>query len=236
MNLSLEPQEQTTVGRRIMGVLFYSPQATFADIGRQPRWLLPLAIVSITSFLCSLASFPKLKEFTLYTLELQAQTMPELADAAAMDIAVSGLVIFALIAGLFSPAIMCLLYAGLLKLFNLFAGEPAPFRQFFAITVYSYFPIIFAAVIATIMILMSPATHLEEVSTSLYLLFPPGSKGFAANIARQIDPFFLWSLVLMALGSSVISRARFKSYAIFLGVLWLLFAVGSAMLGQGVSY
>lgn len=236
MNLSLEPQEQTIVGRRIMGVLFYSPQAAFEDIGRQPRWLPPLAIVSITSFLCSLASLPKLKEFTLYTLELQAQTMPELADAAAMDIAVSGLVIFALIAGLFSPAIMCLLYAGLLKLFNLFAGEPAPFRQFFAITVYSYFPIIFAAVIATIMILMSPATHLEEVSTSLYLLFPPGSKGFAANIARQIDPFFLWSLVLMALGSSVISRARFKSYAIFLGVLWLLFAVGSAMLGQGVSY
>lgn len=236
MNLSLEPQEQTTVGRRIMGVLFYSPQAAFADIGRQPRWLPPLAIVSITSFLCSLASLPKLKEFTLYTLELQAQTMPELADAAAMDIAVSGLVIFALIGGLFSPAIMCLLYAGLLKLFNLFAGEPAPFRQFFAVTVYSYFPIIFAAVIATIMILMSPATHLEEVSTSLYLLFPPGSKGFAANIARQIDPFFLWSLVLMALGSSVISRARFKSYAIFLGVLWLLFAVGSAMLGQGVSY
>lgn len=236
MNLSLEPQEQTTVGRRIMGVLFYSPQAAFADIGRQPRWLPPLVIVSIISFLCSLVSLPKLKEFTLYTLELQAQTMPELADAAAMDIAVSGLVIFALIAGLFSPAIMCLLYAGLLKLFNLFAGEPAPFRQFFAITVYSYFPIIFAAVIATIMILMSPATHLEEVSTSLYLLFPPGSKGFAANIARQIDPFFLWSLVLMALGSSVISRARFKSYAIFLGVLWLLFAVGSAMLGQGVSY
>jgi len=185
-----------------------------------------------------LASLPKLKEFTLYTLELQAQTMPELADAAAMDIAVSGLVIFALIAGLFSPAIMCLLYAGLLKLFNLFAGEPAPFRQFFAITVYSYFPIIFAAVIATIMILMSPATHLEEVSTSLYLLFPPppGSTGFAANFARQIDPFLLWSLVLMALGSSVISRAQFKSYAIFLGVLWLLFAVGSAMLGQGVSY
>ena len=236
MNLSLEPQEQTTVGRRIMGVLFYSPQAAFEDIGRQPRWLPPLVIVSIISFLCSLVSIPKLKEFTLYTLELQAQTMPELADAAAMDIAVSGLVIFALIAGLFSPAIMCLLYAGLLKLFNLFAGEPAPFRQFFAITVYSYFPIIFAAVIATIMILMSPATHLEEVSTSLYLLFPPGSKGFAANIARQIDPFFLWSLVLMALGSSVISRARFKSYAIFLGVLWLLFAVGSAMLGQGVSY
>ena len=236
MNLSLEPQEQTIVGRRIMGVLFNGPQAAFADIGRQPRWLPPLVIVSIISFLCSLVSIPKLKEFTLYTLELQAQTMPELADAAAMDIAVSGLVIFALIGGLFSPAIMCLLYAGLLKLFNLFAGEPAPFRQFFAVTVYSYFPIIFGTVIATIMILMSPATHLEEVSTSLYLLFPPGSKGFAANIARQIDPFFLWSLVLMALGSSVISRARFKSYSIFLGVLWLLFAVGSAMLGQGVSY
>ncbi|NLM89367.1 MAG: hypothetical protein GX176_11405 [Syntrophomonadaceae bacterium] len=44
----------------------------------------------------------------------------------------------------------------------------------------------------------------------------------------------LWSLVLMALGSSVISRAQFKSYAIFLGILWLLFAVGSAMLLQGV--
>jgi hypothetical protein len=97
-------------------------------------------------------------------------------------------VVAALVGSLVMPGIMCLLYAGLLKLFNLFAGEPAQFRQFFAVTVYSYFPILLGAVVAAIMIIISPATHLEEVSTSLYLLFPPGSKGFAATLARQVDP------------------------------------------------
>jgi hypothetical protein len=89
-------------------------------------------------------------------------------------------------------------------------------------------------VVAAIMIIISPATHLEEVSTSLYLLFPPGSKGFAATLARQVDPFYLWGLVLMALGSSVISRTRFTSYVGYVAGIWLLFALGSALLTQGL--
>lgn len=234
MNVPFEPQEQMSVGKRISRVLFNNPRTVFADIGEQPRWLPPLLIVTAVSFLCTLASIPKLKEFTAYTLDLQAQTMPELANAAAVAMTVNAAVVIALIAGLLSPAIMCLLYAGLLKLFNLFAGEPTQFRQFFAVTVYSYFPILIGAAVGTILIVISPASHLEEVSTSLYLFFPPGSKGFAANLARQIDPFYLWSLVLMALGASVASQAKFRSYVIYLLGIWLLFSIGSVLLTPGV--
>ena len=66
MNLSLEPQEQTTVGRRrIMGSFLQSSRLLSKTSG-DSQVASPLAIVSITSFLCSLASLPKLKEFTLY--------------------------------------------------------------------------------------------------------------------------------------------------------------------------
>lgn len=234
MNIPLEPQEQMTVGKRISGVLFNDPQAAFADIGEQTRWLPPLLIISAVNFLCTAAAIPKIKEFAIYTFEQQAQAAPEMAAAATADMVVNAAVIGALLAGLFSPVIMCLLFAGLLKLFNLFSGEPTQFRRFFAITVYSYFPILIGTVISTGLIMVSPATHLEEVSTSLYLLFPPGSKGFAASLARQVDPFYLWSLILMALGSSVISRTRFRAYAVYVLVIWLLFAVGSALLTKGV--
>jgi len=234
MNMPLEPHKQMTVGKRISGVLFNNPRGAFADIGEQPRWLPPLLIAMTVSLLCALAIIPKLKEFTRYTLELQAQTMPELANEAAVAMAVNGTVVVAVIGSLLSPVIMCLVGAGLLKLFNLFAGEPTQFRKFFAVTVYSYFPILIGSVISTILIAISPATHLEEVSTSLYLLFPPGSKGFAASLARQVDPFYLWSLILMALGSSVISRSRLVSYAVYVLGLWLLLALGSALLAQGM--
>jgi hypothetical protein len=235
VNIPTEPYSQLSVWQRITGVLFNGPRDTFAVIGEQPRWIPPLIIVSLVSFLCTLATIPKLKEYTAYTIELQAQAAPEIANAAATDMIVNAAVIAALIGSLVMPAILCLLYAGLLKLFNLLAGEPAQFRQFFAVTVYSYFPILLGAVVASIMVIISPASHLEEVSTSLYLLFPPGSKGFAATLARQVDPFYLWGLVLMALGSSVISRARFTSYVIYILGIWLLFALGSALLSQGLS-
>jgi len=232
--MPLEPQEQMTVGKSIGGVLFNNPRNAFADIGQQPRWLPPLLIAMAVSLLCALASIPKIKEFSLYTLEQQAQAAPDLAAAAAADMVVNAAIVGAVLAGLFSPVFFCLLYAGLLKIFNLFAGEPTQFRKFFAVTVYSYFPLLIATVIATGLILVSPATHLEEVSTSLYLLFPPGSKGFLASLARQIDPFYLWSLVLMALGASVASKAKFRSYVIYLLGIWLLFSVGSSLLAQGV--
>ena len=235
MNIPTEPYSQMSVWQRITGVLFNGSRDTFAVIGEQPRWVPPLIIISVVSFLCTLATLPQLKEYTAYTLELQAQAAPEIAIAAATDMIVNAAVIAALVGSLVMPAILCLLYAGLLKLFNLFAGEPAQFRQFFAVAIYSYFPILLGAVVASIMVIISPASHLEEVSTSLYLLFPPGSKGFAASLARQVDPFYLWSLVLMALGSSVISRARFKSYAIYILGIWLLFALGSVLLSLGLS-
>lgn len=233
MNIPLEPQEQMSVGTRIIGV-FNNPRTAFADIGDQPRWLPPLLIITAINLLSTVASIPKIKEFSLYTLEQQAQAAPDLAVGAAADMVVNAAIVGAVLVGLFSPVFICLLYAGLLKLFNLFAGEPTQFRKFFAVTVYSYFPLLIATVIATGLILVSPATHLEEVSTSLYLLFPPGSKGFAASLARQIDPFFLWSLVLMALGGSIISKTRFRSYVIYVLGIWVFFALGSALLAQGV--
>lgn len=234
MNLVTEPQEPLSVAQRVSGVLLGGPRQVFADIARQPGWLIPLLMIIAVNLLCALATLPKLKEFMSYTMQQQLQTAPELGNAATLAMTVKAAGMAAVAGSLLAPVLMILLWAALLKLFNLFVGEPAPYRQFFAVVVYSYFPIVIGGIIATIMILISPATHLQEVSTSLYVLFPPGSKGFAAALARQVDPFLLWSLGLTAIGSSVISRSQTRSYTIVIFTLWVLFAVISAWLARGL--
>jgi len=46
----------------------------------------------------------------------------------------------------------------------------------------------------------------------------------------QIDPFLIWSLVLLALGSSLAMKVAFKKTAVYIGALWILFIIAVVFL------
>lgn len=229
MNVNPDAPVSMNLSSRIIGT-FLSPRAVFEDVAGKPTWLPTLLFICIINLAFSLLTIPKVREFTEITLQAQLQAVPEAADFTAM---VMQTISITTIAGAaFSPVIFCLVAAGLLKLCNMFTAEPTPYRKFYAVSVYACLPMLIASIIASILTLMTPAANLSEVSTGLYLLFPPGSTGFAAALARQVDPFYLWTIFLVAMGGAVISRGKTKSYAIFMFALWAIFAVGSAFLNQ----
>jgi hypothetical protein len=229
----MEKPTGMTLAQRITGVLV-SPITVFEEIAERPSWLPALILISIINLIATLISLPKLKEFIIITMQIQAQSNPALSTPAAQDMAINAGIISAVVGGVIGPIIMCLIFAGLLKLCNMFAGEPTPYKRFFAVSVYAYMPLIIATIISTIMVVLTPASNMLEISTGLYLLFPPGTKGFAADIARKIDPFYLWSIFLIALGGATMAKSKIKPFAIFMFAIWAVFAVGSALLSKGL--
>ncbi len=229
MNVDLEAPVSMSFFQRIIGT-FLSPRAVFEDVARTPTWLPVLIFICISNLVFSLLTISKMKDFLQITMQAQMQTAPGSADFMAM--AVKTATISTIAGAALSAVIFCLFVAGLLKLCNMFSGEPTPYRQFFAVSVYAYLPMLIASVLGCILVTLTPAANLKEVSTSLYLLFPPGSTGFAASLARQIDPFYLWTILLTSMGGAIISRGKLKTFAMFMFGLWAILSVASAFLTQ----
>jgi hypothetical protein len=213
-----------SVWRRFYGVLF-NPVPSFAEIISKPNWGLALCVITIINAALTLVTLPKLKVFMLETIQQQAQQNPALNTPQGLDVAMTSGVIAAVAGAILAPAFGCLIYALLLKIFNMFTGEKAPFRRFYAVTVYAYVPLLFSLLIQTVVVLLSAHPDFTSSASSLYAFFPAGASGFAANLAKQVEPFFLWSLCLMALGSSALMRKPMRTTAIYIFILWVVYAV-----------
>ncbi len=213
-----------SVWQRFCGVL-WNPRQTLEEIISRPNWGWALLIITIINIGLTLPTLPKLKVFMLETIQRQAQQNPALSSAQMSDMAaVSGLV-GAVMGAALVPALTCLLFALLLKLFNLFTAEKIPLRRFFAVGVYSYTPLLLALMIHTLVVLLSAHPDFTASPSSLYAFFPAGAGGFAANLAKQVDPFLLWSIFLNALGGSLLMRKPVRSTACYLFILWAVYAV-----------
>jgi hypothetical protein len=229
MEMHLREEGPLKTWQRFGGVIS-SPGQTLADITAHPSWVKMLLLVSGLGFLFTLVTLPKLKEFAFYTIQQQLEKMPQLAGTE--DVMMTTIIAGALFGAFLAPALLCLLTAVFLKLFNLFAGERVRFGSFYAVAVHAYIPLLIATAITSAMILFTPATNYSEVSTSLYLLFPPGSTGFWPALARYADPFYLWTVYLTALGAACATRSSLRPWIIYLLTLFAAAAVVFAFLGR----
>lgn len=220
-NLSTQP---ASIWKRFTGIIL-NPRQTFEEIISHPNWGLALLIITIINTACTVLTLPKLKVFLMQTFEQQAQQNPALNTPQGLDMAVTSGVVAAIFGAVIMPAISCLIYALLLKIFNLFTGEKTLFRRFYAVSVYAYIPVLFTILIQTIVILCSAHPDLTAASSSLYTFFPAGASGFAANLAKQIEPFSIWSLVLAALGGSTLMRKPFRTTAAYLIIVWAIYVI-----------
>lgn len=222
------------VWQRFWGVLL-NPRQTFEEIISHPNWGLALFIITIINAALTLVTLPKLKVFMLETIQQQAQQNPALNTPQGLDMALTSAVVAAVAGAVLAPAVSCLIYALLLKLFNLFTGEKTPFRRFYAVTVYAYTPILFTLLIQTLVTTLSAHPNFMASPSSLYAFFPAGTSGFAANLAKQIEPFMLWSLFLIAMGGSTLMRKPVRSAACYMFALWAIYAIVMASRMPGVS-
>lgn len=215
--------------QRIAGILWGGPRKTFEDIIAAPKLTGIIILLLGISLILAVLMLPKIKEFTIATL----QSMPNAAGmpASAVNAAVTTTMIAVLVGSIATPLITWLILAALLSLFNSFSGEKTSFKTFFNICVYSYLPVMIASIVKSGLIMSSPARNMRDISTSLALFLPVDKIGDRLYMfLLQIDPFLIWSLVLLALGSSLAMKVAFKKTAVYTGALWILYVLAMTFL------
>ena len=212
--------------QRIFGALF-NPGETFAEIATRPDIVAPLVLIMVLSLASSIITVPRI-DFDSVVREQLSQTNPDMSpedmDRAARFGGSMGKVI-AYASPLFSLLFVVVIAAVLLMEFRLFGGE-GTFKQAMSVTLYSWVPLMIAALISTIILLGRGKVSASELQT--LVMSNPGFLvdqkenpiGFA--LLSSIDLFTIWSVILLTIGFSYVSRmSRVKSAAVVIS-LWFL--------------
>lgn len=213
--------------QRLIGIIT-KPQETLAALAEKPTILGPAVVYCVVNLIFFLLTAPKLKSFSLINLEKMSKQMtPEqLAQAKSM------VSVWAVVGGSVSiivmPFVSWLVVSLLVKFFNMFVGDEAKFKQLYAVSVITSFPMLLGAALRSIIVMGSPAENFATVTTSAALALPKGSTGPLFAVLTLVDPFYIWSFVLLAMGSALVMKTSVKKTGIFVAVLWALYATGIA--------
>lgn len=222
--------EKVSLWKRVYGVLWASPARTMEDIIQRPLFWGAAALILGIHLILTIITLPKIKEYTAWTLQnlptgykFSAQEM-EMALNAAMVSSIAGTLLF--------PLIMWVIIAALMKLFNAFSGEKTKFSTLFAVTVFADLPAVIDAILRTALLMVSPARNMTgiTISPAIFMETPDMFPGKLYTFLSQMDPFIFWALALTALGGSLAMKVPFGRLAVYLGCLWVVFALGMTML------
>lgn len=232
------PPTKTNSFARIGGALF-APNETFKEIAAKPDIGIPLAVLLIVGFICTMiiAQHVDFEAAAREAMEAQGQQMSkdDMERAARVGGAVAKAIMY------FSPLLSLIFFvaiAGILLLaFRMFGGE-GNFKQSFSATLYAWFPQMIKGILMAIIVLTKkdvPADQLGNlVMSNLGFLADPKQQMVLHALLTSIDLFNIWTLVLFIIGFSFVSRmSKAKSAAIVVS-LWLvtvIFKLGFAALG-----
>jgi|Deesub1362A_J573_1020465.scaffolds.fasta_scaffold00091_33 hypothetical protein len=220
--------------QRLWGVVF-SPGETFRDIVARPYSLAAaLAAIAVSVFSVVLV-IPKLQAYTAWEMERAAEMISPEEWAAYQEFGAAAVAGAAVVGAALAPVVIWLVCALVLKFFNMFAGEQVPFRQFFAVAVYAYVPVLLGGLVAAVMMMFSRVENFPYVTTSLAALFPGMEIGFAYYLLARVDPFALWTIALLGIGGAQAMRTSVRNLVVYLLVLWFLYAVVTAALGAAFT-
>ena len=224
---------------------FISPSKTFTDLRRNSSWWVPWLLISVVALLFvytvqvkvgfdqvlrneiakNARSEAQLSRLPADQRAERLQGITKFTQAVAYASPLTGLIAFVIIA------------AVLMATFNFGAGASIPFKTSLAVVTYGNLPTVVYALlgIVTLALGVNPETFniKNPVATNpAYFLDPTGNR-FAYTMASALDLFVLWTLVLMAIGYSDVSKLkRSTALAVIIGwyLVWKLVASGFALL------
>lgn len=228
--------------QRITGV-FFAPDETFADIARKPDILWPLLILTVVGFVTTILVMPHFDWDAVVAQQAEAvqKQSPNISDA---DLERMGRITKAMakVAGYLSPVFIIISYLVVALVlwgaFRLMGGE-GDFKQSLSVTLYSYFPrMVLGGIIGTTVIILrgmvDPSQVAAVVMTNPSFLIDHQEQPVLFTLLASFDLFVFWTIFLLTVGFSKLSRlSKAKSAAIIVS-LWLvtvLLKVGFAALG-----
>jgi hypothetical protein len=216
---------------RFVGVVT-SPKATFQSVVAQPRWLGMLALVTIVVAICM--TLPMTTEAGRQAaLDNNVQQMEnfgmQVTDEMYANMAKG--MRFATYQTFFSVLavgpIFSVVFAGILfGIFAVLMGGQATFKQLFAVYVHS------TAITAVAQLFTGPLNYFRgsmSSATNLSVVLPMvDDQSFVGRLLGMIDLFWIWWLLVLAIGLGVLYRRRTQPIALGLFGVYVVIIVGIA--------
>jgi hypothetical protein len=220
---------------------FVAPSKTFSDINRNSSWWVPWLIMSIVSLLFVYAidqkvSFYRVADNQLKQSPKQMEQFEKLAPDAQtqqmnMRVAITKWISYC--SPIFLLVIAVITAAVLLGSYNFGAGAQVGFGKSMAVVMYAYLPGIIKSVLAAVALFagMDPEGFQIQnpIATNPGFFFSPTDHPALYKLASSLDIFTIWSMVLIAIGFTYISKVKKgTSYAIVFGWYIVITLIGVA--------
>jgi hypothetical protein len=216
---------------RIVGV-FASPKQTFASIAEKPSWVAPMLLMMILAVVVGGLLNSKMNWAQYIRHKAEENPRFEQLSEDKKDEAVAGQVKFwagfSYAVGAVAIPISILIFAGIyLVAFNLMSGAGVRYGQSFAITTHAFLPAAITSVLAMIILPLKTYGDVDPeniVATSLKAYLPETAPKPLLALGSSLELFWIWCLVLVAIGFAAANPRKVKPGAAF-GIVFGLWAV-----------
>jgi hypothetical protein len=239
MQEETEEIEELGFGDKLMALLT-EPMLLFENIRHKPDWIKPLILLLVfvlisSALITQLVVVPNLPKYIAENPNISEEDKAEmLSDTAQMD----RIKLISSISGILSPVIgnvvSVLILAVILFSFATLMGSNMGFIHHFSLVVYTSLINILGMIVRVPLVIFKSDPYM---TTSLANILPAEKIGTPMyTLLSQFDPFTIWTLVLTALGFSVINKAtKGKGFAIVFG-LWVLWVALLMVFGKFIGF
>lgn len=196
---------------------FISPSRTFADLKRNPSWWKPWLLSAVITLAFGIVAGQKIDFARFMQQQIERspsaqkrmeRVSPEQRDQIiGMQATVTKITFYVyplliLVGGIIFAAI-------LMAVFNFVVGAEVPFGRAMAIVFYSFLPWNLSSILLGISLLVSSDPNSIDLSNPMptnpaFFMDPQGNK-FLYGLAKSVDIFSLWAVILLGLGFAVAS-------------------------------
>ncbi len=231
--------------RTVLNILL-EPSTAFADLRRQPTWLLPALLMlggqaAALLWYFSVLDIPWFMESLLYqgnadpSEEEIAAFREQAENISPLVFAVSGL-----LGGTFVLLIVWLLQAGYFTLVSALTGDGFRFRNWFCLATWTAVPALFSVVGMMITIALNPSGQISQTELDPLLLANLGLQFGDSplnSVANVINVPYLWTLGLLVYGYRTWRGGTWLKSALIAMLPQLLFVAGLlVLLTQGLEF
>jgi len=222
---------------------FIAPSKTFTDLRRSASWWLPFLISSIVSVMFvyvvdQKVGFRQAMENQIRIQPKQAERLERL-PADQRETAMRQQTGFWRAFSYASPVVGLFFYliiaTVLFATFKFAVNAEIRFKTMYALVVFAWLPAIFVSLLAIVSLLAGVSSEgfliQNPAATNLGTVMDPTSSPALYALLSSVDAFTIWSLILMAIGVTCISKVkRGTAYAVVFGWfgLWVLIKIGLA--------
>lgn len=213
------------------------PAITLKYVGEKSGWLwlTPALLILLGLVVRGVATAPQAAVLAAREMQrLMLDMPPDQAEAMSQQMATFSspamIAVFAVVGGIFMMALLWIVGAGALYTLALFLGGESSFRQMFTLMAWTWLPFFLRDLLQTAYIASSGQMI---VDAGLSGLVATGDRAFdGANLLyvflAQLDPFFVWHLILVAVGLAALNRFG-RAKTVVAGLIYWAVMAGVAL-------